>query len=102
MMNPIFHPVVSLAEGIEPNAPQIPYLSNVTGTWIRPEEATDPSYWARHMSQPVRFLEGIQELLKDASNVLLEIGAPSLSSIILQYPGAEPPVTISFLRHSYE
>lgn len=105
MMQPIFDAVVSLAAGVELNAPQIPYLSNVTGTWIHPEEATDPTYWARHMCQPVRFLEGIQELLKDSSTVLLEIGAPSLSSIILQYPstpGTEPPVTINFLRHSYE
>lgn len=105
MMQPIFDAVVKQAEGVELSPPQIPYLSNVTGTWIRPEEATDPSYWARHMCQPVRFLEGIQELLKDSSSVLLEIGAPSLSSIILQYPlasGAEPPATINFLRHSYE
>ncbi|HEX7772880.1 MAG TPA: type I polyketide synthase, partial [Pyrinomonadaceae bacterium] len=105
MMQPIFDAVVSLAAGVELKAPQIPYVSNVTGTWIRPEEATDPSYWARHMCQPVRFLEGIQEVLKDSSSVLLEIGAPSLSSIILQYPlasGAEPPATINFLRHSYE
>ena len=105
MMEPIFDAVVSLAEGVELSSPQIPYLSNVTGTWIRPEEATDPSYWARHMCRPVRFLESIQELLKDPSTVLLEIGAPSLSSIIHQYPladGAEPPVTINFLRHSYE
>lgn len=105
MMEPIFDAVKSLAEGVELNPPQVPYLSNVTGSWIRPEEATDPSYWARHMCQPVRFLEGIQELLKDSSTVLLEIGAPSLTSIIHQYPlapGAEPPVTINFLRHSYE
>jgi acyl transferase domain-containing protein len=57
------------------------------------------------MCQPVRFLESIQELLKDRSTVLLEIGAPSLSSIIHQYPladVAEPPATINFLRHSYE
>ena len=105
MMEPISGAVVSLAEGVELSSPQIPYLSNVTGTWIRPEEATDPAYWARHMCQPVRFLESVQELLKNPSTVLLEIGAPSLSSIIHQYPlapGTEPPVTINFLRHSYE
>lgn len=105
MMDPIFDEVVSLAKGVALNPPQIPYLSNVTGTWIRSEEATDPSYWARHLCQPVRFLEGVQELLKDPKTVLLEVGAPSLSSIILQYPfapGAEPPATINLLRHSYE
>ena len=105
MMEPIFDAVVSLTKGVKLSPPQIPYLSNVTGTWIKPEEATDPSYWARHMCQPVRFAEGIQELLKDRRSVLLEVGAPSLSSIILQYPsapGAEPPTTVNLLRHSYE
>jgi acyl transferase domain-containing protein/acyl carrier protein len=102
MMEPIFDAVVSLVKGVELSPPQIPYLSNVTGTWIRAEEATDPSYWARHMCQPVRFLEGIQEVLKDASTVLLEVGAPALSSIILQYPQTEPPPIVNLLRHSYE
>ncbi|HEX8352080.1 MAG TPA: acyltransferase domain-containing protein, partial [Pyrinomonadaceae bacterium] len=105
MMEPLFDAVVALTQSVTLNPPQIPYLSNVTGTWITPEEATDPSYWARHMCQPVRFAEGIEELLKDRRSVLLEVGAPSLSSIILQYPsapGAEPPTTVNLLRHSYE
>jgi acyl transferase domain-containing protein/acyl carrier protein len=105
MMEPIYDAVVSLAQSVKLSPPQIPYLSNVTGTWIRPEEATDPSYWARHLCQPVRFSEGIQELLKDRRCVLLEVGASALSSIVLQYPlppGAEPPLTVNLLRHSYE
>ena len=39
--------------------PRIPYLSNVTGTWITAEEATDPGYWARHLRGTVRFADGL-------------------------------------------
>ena len=36
-------------------APAVPFLSNVTGTWITAAEATDPAYWARHLRETVRF-----------------------------------------------
>jgi len=104
MMLPLFDSVVELARSIELKSPQIPYLSNVTGEWIRREEATDPTYWARHMCQPVRFSEGVEELLKDNRRVFLEAGPPLLSSIIQQRPSSqeEPPVTLNLMRHSYE
>jgi acyl transferase domain-containing protein len=54
--------------------PQIPYLSNVTGGWITEADATDADYWARHARQTVRFSEGLNELLKDSNQVLLEVG----------------------------
>ena len=33
--------------GVALSAPRIPYVSCVTGEWIRPEQATSPDYWAR-------------------------------------------------------
>src|SRR5262249_12896807 len=65
--------------------PRIPYLSNVTGTWITAAQATDPDYWAEHLLQPVRFAPGIAELWREPGRVLLEIGpGPSLSALALQ------------------
>ena len=105
MMEPLFDSFVELAQGMELHPPRVPYLSNVTGGWVRPEEATDPAYWARHMCQPVRFSEAAEELLKDRRRVLLEIGPPLLTSIVLQHPAAEggdQPTAFGVLRHSYE
>uniref|UniRef100_UPI0025E0A326 type I polyketide synthase n=1 Tax=uncultured Sphingomonas sp. TaxID=158754 RepID=UPI0025E0A326 len=31
--------------------PRIPYLSQLSGTWITPAEATDPAYWMRLLAQ---------------------------------------------------
>jgi len=56
------------------SAPNIPFLSNVTGRWILPGEATDPSYWTNHLRQTVLFADGIRELATNASRAFLEVG----------------------------
>jgi len=55
--------------------PQLPYVSNVTGDWIRPADATDARYWSRHLRETVRFADGLSRLLADSDAVLLEVGA---------------------------
>ena len=56
------------------SAPSIPYVSNLTGTWITAVDVTDPTYWVRHLRQAVRFSDGIETILTDPNRVLLEIG----------------------------
>jgi len=56
------------------NAPEIPFLSNVTGTWITEEDARDPGYWVRHIRAPVRFGSGVTELLREPDRILIEVG----------------------------
>jgi len=106
MMEPIRERVVEMARGLKPSPPAIPYLSNVTGTWMKPEEATDPGYWGRHLCQAVRFGQALAELRSDASRVLLEVG-PGLSLTTLALQTAEGPqasgqVVLPTLRPSYD
>ncbi|MET9686095.1 non-ribosomal peptide synthetase/type I polyketide synthase [Streptomyces coeruleorubidus] len=54
-------------------APQIPFVSNVTGTWITDEEATSPAYWARHLRSTVRFGDGLRAVCRPDAT-LLEVG----------------------------
>jgi acyl transferase domain-containing protein len=77
-----------LAHSITYNAPQIPYLSNVTGTWITPQQATDPTYWARHMCQPVQFFTMLQNLFRQGPLLhLVEVGpGQSLGAFAKQHP----------------
>lgn len=60
--------------GVRLSAPQIPLISNVTGTWMTAQDATDPDYWARHLLQPVRFEDGTRTLQSLAAPVFIEIG----------------------------
>jgi acyl transferase domain-containing protein/acyl carrier protein len=108
MLEPAFDALVELVSTFALQPPRIPYLSNVTGTWITAEEATDPTYWARHMVQPVRFADIAAELLSDASRAYLEVGpGQTLTSLILQHPasgaaGGRPPLALASLRHAFE
>ena len=67
MMDPVVAPFTDLLRKTRQRAPQIPYVSNVTGQWITTEEATSPEYWAGHVRQTVRFSDGAGELMKDST-----------------------------------
>ncbi len=92
MMEPMLEDFRKEFEKTAFNAPRIPYISNLTGTWITTEEAIDPGYWVRHVRQTVRFSEGVTELLREPNRIVLECGpGRMLSSLITQHParGAE-------------
>jgi acyl transferase domain-containing protein/acyl carrier protein len=80
--------------------PSIPYLSNLTGTWIRDDEATSPRYWVRHMRHTVRFGAGIAELSRDPGRVLLEVGPGSTLSSLARAIAAGDAGRASAIIHS--
>lgn len=85
MMDAAVDPLVRLLASVQLNPPAIPYISNVSGTWITGQHATDPRYWGRHLRQPVRFADGVTELWRDPDRLLLELGpGQSLCSLALQ------------------
>jgi acyl transferase domain-containing protein len=87
MMEPILQPFIRQLEKVSLKAPQVPYISNVTGAWITEAEATSPEYWARHLRQPVRFSAGMAELVKDPTRMMLEIGpGQTLCTLVRQRP----------------
>ncbi|MBZ4419893.1 non-ribosomal peptide synthetase/type I polyketide synthase [Myxococcus sp. RHSTA-1-4] len=73
-VEPLMEELKRVVSGLRLSAPQVPYVSSVTGTWIRAEEATDPAYWARQMRAPVRFGDGLDALKADGCTVFLEVG----------------------------
>jgi acyl transferase domain-containing protein len=100
MMEPALGPFTEEVKKVKLQPPAIPYISNVTGTWITEAEATDPAYWARHLRQGVRFSDGVVELLKDQSRVLLEVGpGQTLQVLVKQHPDeAAQRAVVSSLR----
>ncbi|MDF5719757.1 MAG: SDR family NAD(P)-dependent oxidoreductase [Rhizonema sp. PD37] len=104
MMEPIIEPFLAQVRKINLKAPQIPFVSNVTGTWITRVEATDSSYWARHLRQTVRFAEGIAELMQQPRRILLEVGpGRTLSTLARRHPNkVAEQVILTSLRHPQE
>lgn len=63
-----------LVADARPRPPTIPFVSNVTGRWITPDQATDPRYWAAQAMRPVRFRAGAALLCREPGRILLEVG----------------------------
>ncbi|NND71973.1 MAG: SDR family NAD(P)-dependent oxidoreductase [Rhodothermales bacterium] len=104
MVEPILDAFRSTIGGIDLHEPTIPFISNVTGTWITPAEATDPEYWVGHIRNTVRFADGITVLLNSTENVFLEVGpGRTLSSLVRMHPEFDNPArALSTLRHPQE
>ncbi|HEX3647191.1 MAG TPA: SDR family NAD(P)-dependent oxidoreductase [Pseudonocardiaceae bacterium] len=74
MMEPILAEFRAVVAGVPRHAPNLPVLSNVTGGWLTAAEATDPSYWATHLRETVRFGDCLATLLADGEWLLVECG----------------------------
>ncbi|MEX3967390.1 amino acid adenylation domain-containing protein [Paraburkholderia sp. EG286B] len=74
MLDPALESFMALVRQVELRAPHIPYITNVTGTWVTNEQAIDPAHWVRHMRQTVRFAEGLDTLLQSPDGLFVEVG----------------------------
>jgi acyl carrier protein len=76
----------------------------VTGKPITDAEATDATYWARHLTQPVQFAAGLQQMCSPTAPVFLEVGpGQMLTSLAEQYlagRGMADRVALASLPHA--
>jgi acyl transferase domain-containing protein/thioesterase domain-containing protein len=103
MMEPILAPFLAHFRRISLRPPRIPYLSNLTGTWISAAQATDPEYWTAHLRRTVRFSDSITELLRQPGRVVIEVGpGRALASLvrrqIIDDAGGASAIVLSSLR----
>lgn len=104
MLTPILDEFGRHFQRVTLSAPRMPFVSNLSGTWITAEEATSPEYWVRHLRHTVRFADGVQKLLEDESRICLEVGpGRTLSTLARMHPvrRASQP-TLQSLRHPGE
>jgi acyl transferase domain-containing protein/thioesterase domain-containing protein len=104
MLDPILAEFGDFLRKLKLGPPKIPFVSNYTGTWIKPEEATDPQYWVRHLRHTVRFSAGLKTLLASPERIFLEVGPGRiLSSLVRQQPDSKAgQPALSSLRHPDE
>ncbi|OKH20880.1 beta-ketoacyl synthase [Hydrococcus rivularis NIES-593] len=97
MMEPVREAFLEEVKKVKLNPPTIPFISNVTGTWITSTQATDANYWAKHLRQTVKFAGGISQLLQP-DRILIEVGpGRTLSSLVKQQNPTQE--VFSSLRH---
>jgi acyl transferase domain-containing protein len=100
MQAPILRPFAERMQRVKLNPPLIPYVSNLTGDWIKPNEATDPDYWVNHLRRTVSFSEGLGRLVGSFDGVFLEIGpGEALTASARQLFEGEGRVVLPSMRH---
>lgn len=104
MMDEIVPELAAKLSEVSLSPPQTPCVSCVTGDWLSDAEATDPAYWARHLSRTVRFRDAVARLVADPGLALLELGpGQSLTAHAIAMRSAaetETPV-IPLMKWSY-
>jgi len=106
MLAGLHEPIAAAAQAIRLAEPQIPFVANLTGTWITAAEATSPRYWAEHTYKTVRFADALGEVLKVPDRLLVEVGpGQNLSSFVFQHPAYKEAgglVVLPSVRNAYD
>ncbi|MBQ1761701.1 MAG: SDR family NAD(P)-dependent oxidoreductase, partial [Aquincola sp.] len=98
MMAPLVARFERLVAGVARQAPVLPFVSNVSGTWITEAQARDPGYWASQLREPVRFHEGVGTLL-GRDGALLEVGPNQVvSGLARMHPQAAGRTVVASAR----
>ncbi|HEY7419979.1 MAG TPA: type I polyketide synthase, partial [Ktedonobacteraceae bacterium] len=74
LLEPGLEQIAKVLRRMHLQPPTIPFVSNLTGTWITPAQATDYTYWVKHLRHTVRFSDCIQEILHEPDRVFVEVG----------------------------
>ncbi|MER5571946.1 type I polyketide synthase, partial [Streptomyces goshikiensis] len=74
LMEPMITEFTTAVAAVTRHTPQTPFISNLTGTWITDEQATDPTYWGHHIRATVEYATSINTATTEPGTTLLEIG----------------------------
>ncbi|WP_088240285.1 type I polyketide synthase, partial [Calothrix rhizosoleniae] len=73
LMSPMLEEFIQVASEIIYNQPQIPLISNITGTRADDSICT-ANYWVNHILRPVKFAQSMETLHQEGCQIFLEIG----------------------------
>ncbi|WP_327373442.1 acyltransferase domain-containing protein [Streptomyces sp. NBC_01216] len=101
VLDPVLPAFAACLRGVTLRAPDIPYVTNVSGTWVTPEQATSVRHWLDHTRSTVRFDAGIAALWERGRPLLVEIGpGDSLAKLAGARLAGEPALTVPTMRHA--
>ena len=102
MLEPILDRFEAFMRATPLSSPRIAIVSNLTGTWMTGEEATDPQYWVKHLRLTVRFADGLATLASEP-RVYIEAGpGRTLSSLVRAQGQIDGNAVVNSLPHADE
>lgn len=102
MLDPVLDQFRDLCRTIQFKRPEIAFVSNVTGTWITPEQAMSADYWVSHLRSTVRFADGLAAVAELGGTALLEVGPGRTLSSLARAQTTPFRNAFSCVRHPQE
>src|SRR5262249_11897453 len=99
LMEPCLKEFAATVAKYDRHPPALPFVSNVTGTWISDGDAVAPAYGARHLRSTVLFADGVAQLCRGEDVVLVEVGpGDTLSRLARQVVGDSGVPIVATMR----
>lgn len=83
MMDTAAEEFAQALESVSLHTPRVPFISCVTGDWIRDDQAVDIHYWAQQIREPVQFRSGCGKVTELGSYIAIEVGPQQVLSGLL-------------------
>ena len=101
MMEPMLAKFEAEAAKVPMQAPNMRFVSSVTGQWVTANEATSASYWTQQCRQPVRYQSALACLMDAGIDLLLEVGpGTTLTTLTQQQSTARAVASLNAARES--
>ena len=103
LVEPALDGLEAVVDGIETAAPQVTYVSSMTGQALEAGARLDGRYWRRQARAPVAFRTCVETLAAMGVDAVIEIGpdavlGPTVATAWPQGPGLAEPVIASSMR----
>ena len=89
LMEPVLPELAAAISGLTFRPPALPIVANLSGRFATADEY-DADYWCRHVRNPVRFQQGVEQLHELDIDVLLEIGPGKTLASLVDAGGLAP------------
>lgn len=94
MMDPVVSDFEKVVREVSLNQPQKRIISSVSGTWMTNEQATDPTYWAKHLRLTVRFSDALDFIFGLNQPLLLEVGPGNAATTFSRQQAGSRQITV--------
>ncbi len=99
LLDPVLDEFRAATRSVTFAPPTVPYLSNLTGTWIESEQAMNPDYWVDHLRGTVRFHDAVRLVCSEGPTMLTELGPGHSLSTAARRTTPAPVGVAPALRH---